>query len=72
MSHEIQFNLIDEIQNIKKLNTPESEKGKEKIVTELFWYLLFSRAPQKQVDGGSFKTFMKWFEVFKNKVITFG
>ena len=35
MSHEIQFNLIDEIQKTRKLNIRESEKSKEKIVTEI-------------------------------------
>ena len=41
MSQEIQFSLLDEIQNTKKLNTRESKERKfEKNVREIGWVVL--------------------------------
>ena len=54
MSHEIQFSLLDEIQNTKKLNTRESKERKLSkrnrvncfdIYIVAFAFLLFCRVP---------------------------
>ena len=55
MSHEIQFNLIDEIQNTRKLNIRESEKSKEKIVTLIGWVVLVFAFLSSTVEVGRWK-----------------
>ena len=64
MSHEIQFNLIDEIQKTRKLNIRESEKSKEKIVTEIGWVVLVFAFLSSTVEVG------RWRKL--NEIFVFG